>query len=68
MKTIDTAQEQQIQKHLMSGVNLISQAGVILPVSKEECLKTLALAEAELTRALQMFCALPEEYIPSKTG
>jgi len=61
MKTIDVAQFQQIQMHLMSGVNLISQAGIILPVSVEEGLNTLAQAEAELMRALQMYCALPEE-------
>ena len=60
MKAITTDQFQQIQMHLMSGVNLISQAGIILPVSVEEGLKTLAQAEAELKRALQMYCALPE--------
>ena len=67
MKTINVAQFQAIQRHLMSGVNLVQIAGELLPTDAGACLKFLGRAEAELTRALQMFCALPEEYIPSKT-
>ena len=60
MKTIDAAQSQAIQQHLMSGVNLLQIASKIMPGNVEEGLKFLERAEAELTRALQMFCALPD--------
>ena len=61
MKTIDVEQFQAIQKHLMSGVNLLKIAVEIMPGNVEEGVKFLERAEAELTRALQMYCALPED-------
>jgi len=61
MKTINVAQFQAIQRHLMSGVNLVQIAGKLLPTDAEAGLKFLERAEAELMRALQMYCALPEE-------
>jgi len=61
MKTIDVEQFQAIQKHLMSGVNLLKIAVEIMPGNVEEGVKFLERAEAELKRALQMYCALPED-------
>jgi len=63
MKTIDVAQDRAIQQHLMSGINLIAQANVILPVSVEAGCKIMMQAELELWRALNMFCALPDDAI-----
>ena len=59
-KQINAAQFEAIQAHLMSGINLIAQAGVIMPVSIEAGCKMLENAEAELWRALHMYCALPD--------
>ena len=59
-KQINAAQFEAIQAHLMSGINLIAQAGVIMPVSIDAGCKMLENAEAELWRALQMYCALPD--------
>jgi len=59
-KQITSEQSEVIQQHLMSGINLIAQAGVIMPVSIDAGCKMLENAEAELWRALQMYCALPD--------
>ena len=68
MKTIDVAQFQAIQRHLMSGVNLVQIAGKLLPTDAEAGLKFLERAEAELVRALQMYCALPGEDLQHTCG
>jgi len=65
MKTIDEAQDQTIQRHLVNVLNLLQSACTILPSDVSGCLKSLERAEAELTRALQMFCALPEDSDPA---
>ena len=64
-KQITAAQFEAIQAHLMSGINLIAQAGVIMPVSIEAGCRMLENAEAELWRALQMYCALPDADAPN---
>ena len=63
-KQINAAQFEAIQAHLMSGINLIAQAGVIMPVSIEAGCRMLENAEAELWRALHMYCALPDAPTP----
>ena len=60
MKTIDAAQFEQIQQHLMSGVNLLQQAKIIIEVNTGAGLKLMEQAEVEIWRALQMYAALPE--------
>jgi surfactin synthase thioesterase subunit len=67
MKTIDEAQDQTIQQHLVNALNLVQSACTILPSDVSGCSKYLERAEAELTRALQMFCALPDDAI-SRVG
>jgi len=63
-KQITSEQFEAIQAHLMSGINLIAQAGVIMPVSLDAGCKMLENAEAELWRALHMYCALPDAPTP----
>ena len=65
MKTINADQFQQIQLHLMSGVNLLQQARMVFGVSAVDGLKLMDQAEAEIMRALQMYAALPEDSDPA---
>ena len=59
MKTVTPEQSAQIQMHLMSALNLLSQSQIIIHVSLPEALRIIDEAEDQLWRALQMFLALP---------
>jgi hypothetical protein len=63
MKTINVDQFLAIQQHLMSGVNLLQIASKIMSSDLEAGLSFLERAEAELMRALHMYCALPDDAI-----